>query len=159
MFVETHLAWPMATAELKPALELVLALARADMTVLLLHDDAAGALFPAIGFGIDDAQCALVGSHRPGADTFGIALTERRRVVVRDAWRREEPLSHLAHKIGFRALEIVPLIGPERQPIGVLAMMFRRMRTSRPSSKHLVEHCASLVVCAVQQARRRAEAE
>src|SRR3954463_6795343 len=110
MFVETHAAWPLAAAELKPALEIVLALARADMTVLLLHDDAAGALFPAIGFGIDEAQCALVGSHRPGADTFGIALSERRRVIVRDAWRCEESLSLLAHQIGFRAIEVVPLV-------------------------------------------------
>jgi signal transduction histidine kinase len=158
MFVETHLAWPLAAAELKPALELVLALARADMTVLLLHDDAAGTLFPAIGFGIDDAKCALVGSHRPGADTFGIALSERRRVVVRDAWR-DKPLAHLAHKIGFRAIEVIPLISLERQPVGVLAMMFRSAHTSRRSSQRLVEQCASLVVVAVQHARRRAEAE
>jgi signal transduction histidine kinase len=159
MFVETHLAWPLAAAELKPALELVLSLARADMTVLLLHDDAAGALFPALGQGIDDATCALVGSHRPGADTIGMALSERRRIVVRDAWRKEESLSQLAHTIGFRAIEVVPLIGLERQPLGVLAMMFRNSHTCRRRSARRIEQCASMLGVAVQHARRRAEAE
>jgi len=41
----THVStWPMQATELKPALQLVLAIARADMGVLLLHDEAGGTM-------------------------------------------------------------------------------------------------------------------
>ena len=50
--------WPMQATELKPALQLVLAIARADMGVLLLHDEAGGALRPFISHNMTDAQCA-----------------------------------------------------------------------------------------------------
>ncbi len=125
MQVETHVTWPLSAAELRPALELALELAHADMTVLLLHDEVEGVLFPALAHGIDDEQFALIGSHRAGADAFGIALSERRRVVIRDAWTEEERLRHLAHALGFRAIEIVPLVG-DGQMFGEIAMMFRR---------------------------------
>lgn len=156
---EMHAAWPLPAAELKPALELTRALAHADMTVLMLHDDAAGALFPVIGHGISEAQCALIGSHRPGVGPFGQALSEHRRVVVRDAWERHQPVSEIAHSLGFRALEIVPLFGLDNQPVGALAVMFRRAHGSNRRALNLIEYCAQLMVSALLHARRRIEAE
>src|SRR6185369_5128994 len=94
---ETHVTWPLPASELKPALELALAIARADMTVLLLHDEIAGVVIPAAAHGITDAQAMLLGTHKCGDDAFGLAMKERRRVVVRDAWRHEEQLSECAH--------------------------------------------------------------
>ena len=152
-------SWPLPAAELRPALELALTLARADMSVLLLHDEAAGVLVPAAAFGIDDEHAALIGAHRPGDDAFSIALSEHRRIVVLDALERKESFGPLAQALGFRAMEIVPLFGVEGQIIGELVMMFRRARTTSKRMVKLVEHCARLVVVAVSQARRRADAE
>ena len=161
MQLETHVSWPLPAAELKPALELALALTRADSTVLLLHDDSLGALVPAVAYGISEEQAASIGAHRPGADAdlFGRALVERRRVVVRDAWKSEPALSTLAQTLGFRSLEIVPLVGLDGQRVGELVMLFRHSHGTSGRMVKLVEDCARMVVCAVMQARRRAEAE
>ncbi len=159
MQLDTHASWPLPAAELRPALELALALAHADMTVLLLHDESVGALVPAAAFGLDDEHAALIGAHRFGADDFSAALSEHRRIVVRDAWQNDGSFAPLAHALGFRAIEIVPLFGGDGQMIGELVMMFRRARSTSKRMVKLVEHCASLVVVAVSQARRRAEAE
>jgi len=161
---ETHAppsppVWPLPAAELRPALELALTLARADMTVLLLHDEAAGALIPAAAYGIDDEHAALIGAHRPGDDAFTIALSEHRRIVVLDAWERHESFGPLAQALGFRAIEMVPLFGVDGQVIGELVMMFREARSTSKRMVKLVEHCARLVVVAVSEARRRADAE
>jgi signal transduction histidine kinase len=158
---DTHAppAWPLPAAELRPALELALTLARADMTVLLLHDETGGALVPAAAFGIDDEQIALIGSHTPGADAFSLALLEHRRVVVRDASERNESFGPLASALGFRGIELVPLFGIDGQSVGELVMMFREARTTSKRKVRLVEQCARLVVVAVSQARGRADAE
>src|SRR5262245_31136527 len=158
MHAETHATWPLPAAELKPALELALALARADMTVLLLHDESVGALVPALGHGMDEEDYALIGTHRPGADPFGVALSEHRRVVVQDA-PHEDAIARIAETLGFRSIEIVPLFGIDGHPVGEIAMMFRRPRSSSRRMTKLVEHCARLVVSTVMHARRRAEAE
>ena len=156
---DTHATWPLPATELKPALELTLALAHADMTVLLLHDDTAGALFPAAGHGLSEAQCALIGTHRPGVGPFGQALSEHRRVVVEDAWQGSESLAQVAQSLGFRALEVEPLFGTDGQAVGALAVMFRRVRGSSRRVAPLVAHCGRLGASAVLHARRRVEAE
>ena len=159
MIREVHVAWPLPAAELKPALELARSLAGADMSVLLLHDEIAGVVVPAVAEGITDAQAELLGVHRPGEDAFGIALSERRRIVVRDAWHQGDGLSKIAHSVGFRSLEIIPLIGVKDQIVGEIVMMFRRHRRSRRRMLKLIECAARLIVLAVQHARRAVEAE
>ena len=161
MQLDTHAppSWPLPAADLRPALELALTLARADMTVLLLHDETDGTLVPAAAFGIDDDQFALIGSHRPGADAFTLALSEHRRVVVRDALDGNESFKPLAHALGFRAIELVPLFGLDGQTVGELVMMFRKTRTTSKRMVPLVAQCARLVVVALSEARGRADAE
>ena len=132
---ETHATWPLPATELKPALELTLAVAQADMTVLLLHDDASGAMFPAIGHGLTEAQCALLGTHRAGVGPFGQAIAEHRHVTVADALSDDELLAHAARSLGFRGVEIVPLFGADSQPVGALAVMYRRARDARRPSR------------------------
>jgi signal transduction histidine kinase len=156
---ETHATWPLPATELKPALELTLAVAHADMTVLLLHDDASGAMFPAIGHGLTEAQCALLGTHRPGVGPFGQAVAEHRRIIVADALSENELLAQAAQSVGFRGIEIVPLYGLDGQAVGALAVMFRRARDANRRLTPLVDHCGQLVASAVQHARRRVEAE
>lgn len=160
MIREVHVAWPLPIAELKPALELARSLAGADMSVLLLLDEIAGVIVPVVAEGISDAQAELLGVHRPGGeDAFGIALSERRRIVMRDVWHEGNGLSKLAHTIGFRTLEIIPLIGVKDQIVGEIVMMFRRHRRSRRRMLKLIECAARLIVLAVQHARRAVEAE
>jgi signal transduction histidine kinase len=159
MIREVHVAWPLPAAELKPALELARSLAGADMSVLLLHDEITGVVVPVVAEGITDAQAELLGVHRLGEDEFGIALSERRRVVVRDAWHKGNGLSKIAHSVGFRSLEIIPLIGVKDQIVGEIVMMFRRHRRSRRRMLKLIECAARLIVLTVQHARRAVEAE
>ena len=154
-----HGTWPLPADELRPALELAGALARADMTVLLLHDEIAGVVVPAAAQGLTEAQAALLGQHRPGEDAFGLALTQRRRIVVRDVPRREKNLADIARSVGFRTLEIVPLIGLNDEIVGEIVMMYRRARCSSRKMFKLIEDCARLVVMTVQHARRAVEAE
>ena len=77
--------WPLPTTELQPALELASALTRADMGVLMLHDESADALLPAVCVGLSDEDRDAIGTHRAGVGPFGQAVAERRRVVIRDA--------------------------------------------------------------------------
>ena len=150
--------WPLPTTELQPALELASALTRADMGVLMLHDERTDALLPALGVGLSDEDREAIGSHRSGMGPFGQAVAERRRVVIRDAMH-EAPISQLAERIGFRTLEIQPLIGTDGQAIGALALMFRQSRTAKKQRLYLVDLAASLLVSAVVQARLRRAAE
>jgi signal transduction histidine kinase len=159
MYSETNGAWPLPTRELMPVLDLALSLARADIAVLLLHDETIGALLPALAQGISDDQVALIGEHRAGTDPFGLAMVERRRVFVRDAWNGDHSVEALAHSLGFRSMDVIPLIGLEGQVVGEIAMMFRHTRRASRRMIQLIEQSARLVVCAVQQARRRVEAE
>jgi signal transduction histidine kinase len=159
MYSETRGAWPLPARELMPALDLALSLARADIAVLLLHDENTGTLLPALAQGISEEQFALIGERRMNNDPFGIAMTERRRVVVRDVWTEQDSLRPLAHALGFRSMDVVPLVGLDGQTIGEIAMMFRHARGASRRMVQLIEQCGRLVVCTLQQARRRAEAE
>jgi signal transduction histidine kinase len=159
VYSETHGAWPLSTRELQPALDLAVSLARADIAVLLLHDESIGALLPALGQGITPEQIALIGERRSGTDPFGVAMTERRRVHIRDVWTSDESVRPLASALGFRSMEIVPLVGPEGQIIGEIALMFRHARGASRRMEERIEQCGRLVVAAIYQARRRVEAE
>lgn len=156
---ETHPAWPLPTSELKPALQLALAVAHADMGVLMLHDDSVGRLFPAIGYNLSDAQCQLIGTHPLDGGPFGTAFVEHRHVAVRDAWSQQEVLGEIAHRLGFRGIEIVPLFGLKEQAVGALGIMFRRARGCSRKTIELIDACAQLVVSAVQHAKREIEAQ
>ena len=155
--VDDH--WPIPTVELKPALELALTLTRADMGVLLLHDEDIDALVPALGFGLSDEERDSIGSHRVGVGPFGLALSEKRRVVIQDALTDPASLPELARRLGFRAIEILPLFGSTGQPIGALGVMFKQHRTAKRQRAHMVDLTAALVVSAVVQARLRRVAE
>jgi len=156
---DMHPTWPLPASELKPALELARTIAHADMTVLLLHDDTTGALFPVSAQGISDEQCALIGQQRVGTGPFGIAMAEHRRVVVRDAWRNGESLGEAAHKLGFRTVEILPLFGLEGQMVGALAVMFCHSHSTSRRVLELIEATAQLVVSVVHHARVAVAAE
>lgn len=156
MHVASDDSWPLPATELQPALELASTLTRADMGVLMLHDDRSDALRPTVGVGLSDEDREAIG--RSGIGPFGQAIAERRRVVIRDAMQ-EGALSQLAERIGFRAMDIQPLIGANGELIGALGLMFRQIRTPKKQRTYLVDLTTSLLVSAVMQARARRAAD
>ena len=151
--------WPLPTTELQPALELASALTRADMGVLMLHDDGVDALLPAACVGLSDEDRDAIGAQRSGVGPFGQAVTERRRVVIRDAAREAPTFVPLIDRLGIRTMEIQPLIGASGQTVGALGLMFRQNRTAKKQRAHMVDLTASLLISAVMQARMRHAAE
>jgi len=151
--------WPLATEDLKPALELALEIVRGDMGVLMLHDDALGALLPVVSVGLNAAQLDAIGSHRSGVGPFGRALATHHRVTVRDAWSDKNAMPDLAHRLGYRGIVIVPLFGGDGHAVGAIGVMFRHGRGTHRRLNRLVDRAAQLVVSAVIQAQKRSMAD
>src|SRR6476646_787032 len=150
--------WPLPTTELQPALELASALTRADMGVLMLHDDGADALLPAACVGLSDEDREAIGAQRTGVGPFGQAVAERRRIVIRDASLEAPAFVPLVDRLGIRTMEIHPLIA-NGQAIGALGLMFRQNRSAKKQRAHMVDLTTSLLVTAVVHARLRHAAE
>jgi len=158
--------WYLQAVDLKPALALALELERAQMGLLLLHDDLSDELFPAVGEGLTPEQCAQFGLQRPGIGPFGVAFAERRRVTVSDVQHEEgadpaaaQRLRMVATDLGFRTMVVVPLAIDGERPLGALAVMFRRSREPSEKAGRLIELCAHIVTTALDNARRRQDAE
>jgi signal transduction histidine kinase len=147
--------WPLAAEELKPALELALELERGDMGVLMLHDDSLGAVLPALGIGLNEQQFAAIGPHRPGVGPIGRAIITHRRVTVRDAWRADSAMPELAHRVGFRGIDILPLFALDGHTVGVIAVMFRRGGGAHRRQKRLADQCGRLLTTALTHAQGR----
>lgn len=151
--------WPVQANELKPALELVLAIARADMGVLLLQDDTLGSLRPVLSHNLTEAQSAMFGSPGAADGPFATALSEHRRVRVRNAWRDRETLRDVARSIGFRHIEILPFFQRDGRLLGALGMIFRGNHGSSRSADKLEAFWADVVSLALSHAQARLEAE
>jgi signal transduction histidine kinase len=145
--------------ELKPAVQLALAIARADMGVLLLHDEAIGSLRPFVAHNMTEAQCALFGSHSPADGPFALATAEHRRVRVRDAWRDRETFRDAARSIGFRHIEILPFFQRDGRLLGALGMIFRGNHGSSRNAGRLEAFWADVVAIALSHAQARLEAD
>jgi len=156
--------WPLPGTALKPALSLVLAIEHATMGILMLRNEATGALEPVITEGLTDEQSTTFGLHRPGVGPVGVALSEHRRVFVRDVMvdgdgAAEPTFREIARGVGFRALDVVPLTIEDGTVIGALAVLFPIARRPSARSARLAERCAQLMALALDNARLRATAE
>src|SRR5438046_8012648 len=76
--------WPLSDTDLKPALELALAIEHAPMGVLMLQNETSGTLEPVIAEGLSEEQRARFVHQRPGIGPVGIAFQEQRRVSIQD---------------------------------------------------------------------------
>ena len=159
MLVQSHHDWPLEPTELEPALELVTDLAHADMGILMLFDEARSVLLPVLVHGMDDAQSARFGAQRTSSGPFALAVLEHRRVRIRDAWADRQALHDVARALGVRAIEILPFFHHQDTFLGALVMIYRSRHGSRRHAAKLQQHCAELVGCAVDEARRRFAAE
>jgi signal transduction histidine kinase len=151
--------WPLDVTELKPALELVLALSRADMGILMLHDDGAGALYPVLGYNVDETQYDLFGAPRPGFGAFGRAMQGHQFVRIRDVLAEGDGLVNAARTLGFCCAEVLPFFRPDGGNLGAFGMLFRTRRRSRRRATKLEHCCAAIVSCAVSHAEAQAQAE
>lgn len=150
--------WPVQADELKPALELVLAIAHADMGVLMLHDDSVGTLCPVIGHNLSDDQCAQFGDQPTGVGPFSQATAEHRLVRIRDAWRDTAGLREVARVVGFRHIEILPFFRRDGRPLGALGMIFRTKHRATPRAK-LEQFWGEVVALTLAHAQARVDAE
>lgn len=161
MLTSNH-EWPLDTAELRPALALILALAKADMGVLMLHDQNDGTLSPVLGHGVTDSQVQLFGSHRAGDGPFGRAMAEHRRIRVRDVWREKpekDDLHDVARMLGFRHLDVLPFFGRDGRVLGAFAMLFRGAHGPPRRATRLQLFCADVVGCLLAHAQEQARAD
>jgi signal transduction histidine kinase len=137
---------------------LVLAIAHADMGVLMLHDESARTLCPVIAHNMTEAQCAQFGDQPFGVGPFSQATAEHRLVRIRDAWRDAPNLQEIARAVGFRHIEILPFFRRDGRPLGALGMIYRAKHRATARAK-LEEFWAEVVALTLVQAQGRLDAE
>ncbi len=152
-------AWPLEVTELRPALRLVVELAKADMGVLMLHDASSDMLFPVVAHGMTDTQCTLFGPYRANDGPFGRAMSEHRQVRIRNVWSDPQVPHDAAHSLGFRHLEILPFFHRDGHVLGVFCVIFRNGHGSRRHAVRLEAYCADVVATALSHALEHAESE
>ena len=154
--------WPLPDSVVRDALTFALELEHAPMGILLLRNGTPDTLEPAIAEGVSDEMCRRFGVQRAGVGPVGIAFAEHRRITIRDVLDDGDtapPLRELAHGVGFRALEVVPLMLEDGTAIGVVAALFRDARRPSARSAILAEHCGRLLAVALENSRLRAESD
>src|SRR4051812_3511277 len=151
--------WPLDVTELQPALELVLALSRADMGILMLHDDGEGALFPVLGCGLDETKYELFGSPRPGVGAFGRAIKDHQFVRIRNVLAETDGLVDAARGLGFCCAEVLPFFRNDGGNLGAFGMLFRTKRGSPRRAAKLEHFCADVVASAISHASAQLQAE
>ena len=147
------------TRDLHKLLEGVLAAATAvsdtDIGIISLHDEVEGWLEVGASAGFSDRALAHVGHIEAGAGACGMALKEKRRVVVDDV--ETDPLFTqflwLAHDVGFRAVHSTPLIARDGDVLGVLTVHYRTNRLPSEREQHLIDVCARQAVDLIENAR------
>ena len=153
--------WPLPVTALKPALELALAIEHAPMGVLVLTSEKADRYEPVIAEGLADDQLSEFSSGRLADGLFDTAISEHRRVTIPDVFAEghSEQLRELARMLGFRAIDVVPLMPENGRVVGALAALFRRPRIPTARCGKMVEGCGTLFAIALDNARLRGEAE
>lgn len=154
--------WPLPDSVVRDALTFALELEHAPMGILLLRNGTPDTLEPAIAEGVSDEMCRRFGAQKAGVGPVGIAFAEHRRITIRDVLVDGDtalPLRELAQGVGFRALEVVPLMLDDGTVIGVVAALFRDARRPSARSAILAEHCGRLLAVALENCRLRAESD
>jgi signal transduction histidine kinase len=157
MLTNDRLSWPLPFSELEPALALMLALEEAPMGVMMLRQAESDSLYPVLGRGLRAGQVERFGIHHKGVGPFGTASGNHRRVSIADAW--ETDLSVVAHELGFRAIDIVPLCRGDGPAFGVAVAMFPTPGTGKMPDLPNVDLCAGMLVCMLENAQLRQAAE
>ena len=155
--------WPLPDSALKPALALALAIEHAPMGILMLRNED-GSLEPVLTEGLAADACSRFGSQKPGEGPIGMACKHTRRVTIRDVLAAEDglltgPFRDIAAGMGFRALDVVPLILSDGNAIGAVTALFPAARRPSARSGLLAEACGRLMAIALDNARLKADAD
>jgi signal transduction histidine kinase len=143
--------------DLKSALALAVELERAQMGLLMLHDQLSGRLFPAIADGMTPTQCSEFGLHRPGTGPFGIAFSEQRAVSIQCDGDLGDPLQASIQRLGCARMLAVPLSTDAKTVLGMLVLLYRK-GVAAPAGPLLL-HYASVLATAVENVLLRDAAE
>lgn len=153
------------TLDMKSALALAIALERAPMGLLMLHDPLSGHLYPALAHGMTPQQGSEFGVHRPGIGPFGIAYSERRPVSVSCTAKLGSELRGTMQALHCPRLSAVPLSTDTSNVLGVLVLL-HRTRRAVPDGPLLLMYASVLATTlenlhlreVAEDARERAEA-
>jgi signal transduction histidine kinase len=145
------------TLDLKSALALAVALERAEMGLLMLHDGLSGHLYPALAHGMTSQQCAEFGVHRPGIGPFGLAFSKRKPVTVSCTTDLDVSLRRPMQTLRCARLSAVPLSTDGSTVLGLLVLMHRSRRPV-PTGPLLLLY-ASVLATALDNVHRRELAE
>ena len=145
------------TLDLKSALALAVALERAPIGLLMLHDNLTGHLYPALLHGATNMRATDFGLHRPGIGPIGLAFSTRRIVAVNADGPIDDDLRALMHDARCTHLSVVPLFTDPAPSLGALVLLCRRPRAI--SGGPLMLLYASVLANALDNLRRRDVAE
>ena len=145
------------TLDLKAALALAVALERAPIGLLMLHDNLTGHLFPALLHGDTAVQHTDFGLHRPGIGPIGLAFSTRRVVTVDANSPLDDEIGALMREVRCPHLSVVPLFTDGTETLGVLVLMRRRARAT-PAGPLMLLY-ASVLATALDNLHRRGVAE
>ena len=147
------------TRDLRKLLDGVLAAATAvsdtDIGIISLYDEIEGWLEVGASLGFSEQALAHIGHIEAGAGACGMALKERRRVIVDDVETDPlfTPFVWLARDVGFRAVHSTPLIARDGDVLGVLTVHYREVRHPSEREQHLIDVCARQAVDLIENAR------
>ena len=130
----------------------------APMAAMWLFDPVEQEFYLQCSLGLDaDAVAEL--ALRPGVGACGVAVAERRRIVVPDV--RNSEIAHetpTAQALGWRAMVSTPMLTLAREPMGTLAAYFPDVTEPGERELRLVETYARQAAEMVERARMHAEA-
>jgi PAS domain S-box-containing protein len=154
-----------STADLKSAVDEVLAavtsLQKTTSAVLVLDDRETGELYPLTSVGLPEAYLDLIRRVPRGTTESGVAVAERRIVIVEDLDR--EPVldqDREALKLaGYRGIFSVPLLAPRDEIIGAIATYFPEPHAPSERELRQVQLYAHLAAGFLANARLIQEAQ
>ena len=159
MLGSTQHAWPLDESELKPALELIVALAHADMAVLMLHDDDNDQLVPVMAHGLTPNQLERIGAYRSAEGPLAVIPDRRTRVRLRDVTTEPTVFREIAREAGLRHAELLPFFRRDGGVLGAFALIHRNRRRTRRQSEVLEQYCADVIASALFHANEHVRSE
>ncbi|HVX30733.1 MAG TPA: ATP-binding protein [Nitrolancea sp.] len=126
-----------------------------DLALLMLHECGRDELQTAASLGSQEEFLDVVGRASPNAGAIGMALAERRRIMIEDV--EDDPSFAIyrdaARKAGVRAVYCAPLVTVGGESVGTVACYFPKPHRPSERQMRLVELYARLAAEQIDHAR------
>jgi GAF domain-containing protein len=110
---------------LRDLLGAVAGLQGGEKGMVLLHDPQTSKLSIAVDVGFTEEQRQVFEGATPGVGPCEVAFAEQRRVIVEDVEAEPDfPIVKAAKRVGFRSINVNPLVTRTGESIGVIARFF-----------------------------------